>query len=100
MQYGMGFLPDKSINPSVIYANYLNRGQAADLTAELTDFIAASGFRRVLTGHQPHADAPLLICEHDVHFCGADSSYAGNVLWESNGQWIKVRGWQTHPPAS
>ena len=93
MQYGMGWMPDKSINPTVIYANYLNNGKPIplpwDVAMKMSVFSSTSSSsassnnssssntgseselgsgissivlaNTVITGHQPHGDAPLLI---------------------------------------
>lgn len=58
---GMGWLEDKSVNPSVIYSNYLNRGSPTVPEAEVEELLSREGVARVLTGHQPHGDAPLIM---------------------------------------
>lgn len=119
MQYGMGWMPDKSVNPTVIYANYLNNGKPVSLSCETSRKLAwicgaealnmgvnekgevlGSVVNTVITGHQPHGDAPLII-QSQLHqkddsleqCCGlfvgnrivaCDTSYSVNTQWDEN----------------
>ena len=41
-----------------------------------------SGVRAVLTGHQPHGDAPVIIrCAEDLIIVSADTGYSAYTLW-------------------
>ncbi len=56
---GMGVLPDKSVNPSVIYNSYLVNGKYVPTSQRVCEWIAAAGIKNVIVGHQPNGDAPL-----------------------------------------
>lgn len=59
LTYGMGWLKDKSVNPSVIYATYLDAGKAQPMSEKVRTWLARSGVRKVVVGHQPNGDAPF-----------------------------------------
>eukprot|EP01035_Chromulina_nebulosa_P019518 gene19518-25415_t len=63
LQYGMGYMPDKSINPSVIYANYLSHGQPVPPNVAVIKAMKSRGINKIVVGHQPHGDAPVVIDE-------------------------------------
>ena len=68
IQYGMGMLANRAINPSVIYSTYLNNGKAVKISNKVIDWLASSGIRRLIVGHQPNGDAPwILKCKSDKH---------------------------------
>ena len=58
---GMHVTADKSLNPSVIYNTYVDKGMPADLGKESADKILGAGIKRIIVGHQPHGDAPAPI---------------------------------------
>ena len=74
LQYGMGTLPDRSKNPSVVYnswmwngmprddmfgsSGYSLDGQRADKISQWKDFMHQEGVQVIVTGHQPVGDMP------------------------------------------
>lgn len=89
LQYGMGWLVDKSTNPSVIYASYasseINDDPVVALLEEetMTNWYKKSGINHLFVGHQPIGDCPLILNNNGVQIVCGDTSYAGDVLWES-----------------
>ena len=61
IQYGQGWMPDKSINLGVIYNNYLVNGQPIKIDEQVQRWLRKSGVTKVIVGHQPNGDAPLVI---------------------------------------
>ena len=78
MQYAMGWMPDKSVNPSVIYAEGLTKAtsgynpNANDATGvpnkaapepslEVARYLKEALVNKVIVGHQPRGDAPLIL---------------------------------------
>ena len=81
MQYAMGWMPDKSVNPSVIYAEGLTKatsgynanaanhdssmGQATkplpEPSLEVARYLKEGQVNKVIVGHQPRGDAPLIL---------------------------------------
>ncbi len=61
IQCGMGFMPDKSINPSIIYNSYLDNGKPIFISERVCAWLEAGELKNVIVGHQPNGDAPLLI---------------------------------------
>ena len=71
MQYGLGWLPNKDINPTAIYSSWMTNGmpqilsrdsEEDDLRAKLlSEFFIESGLDLIVTGHQPIGDSPLTI---------------------------------------
>ena len=86
MQYGMGWLPSNERNKTVVYRDWLNKNNTDVVmpSARLADALLSSGITRVVCGHRPHGDAPL-VCKSE---CGRltvitlDTSYAANVVNE------------------
>lgn len=81
MAYGMGWLPDRSRNPTTVYANWLSGGAPQRPHAEVAAYLSRE-FRYVLSGHQPHGDCPLVLRGDGVSVITADTSYSRNVRWE------------------
>lgn len=102
MQYGMGWLRDRSKNPTVVYASWLNDGMPrrfmtnnedaaetvhSNLYAQLvSEFFKDFNIDVIVTGHQPVGDSPFPIQVDDGKFivC-ADTSYSGDTHWISHG---------------
>jgi len=62
---GMGRLADGVRNPSVIYANYVdgsisNVSSVSDPDEIVSSWLKNSGIKRIITGHQPVGDAPIV----------------------------------------
>ena len=58
---GMGWLADGSVNPSVIYSSYLEKSIPKLPTDDVIKTLKQSFINTIVTGHQPHGDAPLLL---------------------------------------
>lgn len=91
VQYGMGSLPGKVRNLTVIYDNFLNDGSPEPPDEAVLSFLMKSGVKRVVTGHQPHGDSPLIISSKikdmrwegsNVLFVACDTSYSNDVVWD------------------
>ena len=78
---GMGAAPDKSDTATIIYCSYLENGAPAPLSKAVADWLLQSGVRRVVVGHQPQGDAPLIQDCHGVQTISVDTSYAKEVSW-------------------
>lgn len=110
---GMGWMPDKSVNPTMIYDNFLEDGavrtcdmsapfefdrldmiarfcvltvcyfclQPKSPSAVVTQFLASSGIAKLIVGHQPHGDAPVIIDNGTIQILTGDTSYATGVKW-------------------
>ena len=69
----MGRLADGTLNPSVIYNSYLQQvhgkvpvTKQAPLTGKPADWLKQSGVNKVVVGHQPVGDVPLVMNDHNV----------------------------------
>jgi hypothetical protein len=65
----MGWLADRTVNPSVIYATYAPQGRIITLDNNTIDSLKSQlNICRIIVGHQPLGDAPLFInCAQDFH---------------------------------
>ena len=78
MQYAMGWMPDKSVNPSVIYAEGLTKATSGynpnatdssgalhkalpEPSLEVARYLKEAQVNKVIVGHQPRGDAPLIL---------------------------------------
>ena len=50
--------------------------------AAVTHFLAQSGVAKLVVGHQPHGDAPVVISDASVQVITGDTSYATGVRWD------------------
>merc|ERR1711991_858826 len=48
---------------------------------EVSSKLLASGFKRLIVGHQPHGDAPTPIEQNGLQVLMGDTSYSANTLW-------------------
>ena len=100
MQYAMGWMPDKSVNPSVVYANHLPKGTdkgggegGKEPAVEVARYLRGGHVNKVIVGHQPRGDAPLILdFDTGIQVISADTSYAANTLWDmhSTGNWSSL----------
>jgi hypothetical protein len=98
MQYAMGWMPDKSVNPSVVYANHLpkdkNSGDGGkEPSVEVARYLRGGHVNKVIVGHQPRGDAPLILdFDTGIQVVSADTSYAANTLWDmhNTGTWSSL----------
>lgn len=97
MQYGMGWLPNKDVNQTVIYNTWITDGmpqilcgksELDCLRAELIgEFFSVSGLDLIVTGHQPIGDSPLTIQVQSKNnskpkfIVVGDTSYSGDTKW-------------------
>ena len=105
-QYGMGRLPDKKVNPSVVYGTWLENGEPRYYAARSTssdeeskqedqttyqeliqEFFDVANVNVIVTGHQPIGDHPLpiqlskeAVKTKKLILCG-DSSFSGDTIW-------------------
>jgi hypothetical protein len=68
-------------NPrNVITSNWYTDNQIAKLSSQVTEYLNQSGVRRVVSGHQPFGDYPLILREFSSKNCleviAADTSYS------------------------
>lgn len=86
LQYGMGWLPDKSVNPSVIYCTYeIDDDEQHDQRSIDRFRKMLCNIDRVVVGHKPRGDAPLVIDYYGVKVISGDTSYSSNTLWDIDG---------------
>lgn len=93
LQYGMGWLPDKSQNPSCIYATYGTDSKDANHPSiKVADWLKQSNIRTVFVGHQPRGDCPYILDNNNIQIISADTSYAINTLWDHEGkdEWVAM----------
>jgi hypothetical protein len=99
MQYGMGWLPDKSKNPTVVYSSWFHDGMPRGFMMKshddigshnhydhiVSDFFHDFKIDLIVGGHQPLGDLPFPIQVDSGKFilC-ADTSYSGDTHWTSH----------------
>ena len=68
IHYGMGWNADKTVNPSVIYSNYMGgqNGTPLQLSSSVQNYCRRAGVRRILVGHQPIGDSPFIISSEEI----------------------------------
>lgn len=44
-------------------------------------FLTDSGIKKLIVGHQPHGDAPVIIDAQSIHILTGDTSYAAGTKW-------------------
>ena len=94
IQYGMGWLPGKKRNPTVVYASWSNDGmprrffEANNFFALATrEFFKLSGIALICSGHQPQGDMPNCIRvdledqKRSAWILSCDTSYSGDTVW-------------------
>lgn len=84
LRYGMNDMPKgQPPVPGVVYANYLVEGNPQEVAPEVEEFVSKGGLRYILTGHQPHGDAPVIMqsAGKKVMAVSADTSYAKFTKW-------------------
>lgn len=97
IQLGMGWLPNKEVNHSIVYSTWITDGmpqivcgksELDCLHAELMgEFCSASGLDLIVTGHQPIGDSPLTIQvqskdnRRPKYIIVGDTSYSGDTKW-------------------
>lgn len=73
-------MPDGTQQPSIIYNGFLGEDYQPLRPDEATlSWLLEGGVRRVVAGHLPHGDAPLLLRFGAVQCVTADISYAHHV---------------------
>jgi hypothetical protein len=95
MQYGMGWLPDRSRNPTIVYASWSINGMPRRFFPDVENkaffqatqsFFRESGISLICSGHQPQGDIPNVIRvpvakDKNAWIVCADTSYSGDVMW-------------------
>jgi len=84
LQYGMRDCPDGTRQPSVIYNGWLDDEYQPTLApdAATVAWLREAGVQRVVCGHQPHGDAPLVLrLAGGIDVVTADITYARETLW-------------------
>ena len=71
---------------TAVYANFLDdKGAPKKISEEVCDWLAKGGIRKLIVGHQPHGDCPMIIqCDKEITVCGGDTSYAAGVKYVKN----------------
>ena len=113
LQFGMGWLPSKRKNPSVVYSSWLNngmpqqfyglvdsstRGSSGSSTGytsyakEVAKFFSLGNLQLIVSGHQPHGDhpTPIRISRSDGdappwYILPCDTSYSADTHWICSG---------------
>ena len=85
MGYVLGANGSVEKNPTVVYGSWL----AADGTPAISPFTKTifedAAVNLIVTGHQPHGDAPLPISvDSDKLIVTGDTSYSGDTKWEES----------------
>ncbi len=93
MQYGMGWIPGRKKNPTVIYSSWLQEGMPTSTGLDSGGairniFEGGDGLKMVVCGHQPHGDAPLPIRVGGGEYMvlTGDTSYSGDCKWDGEPQ--------------
>jgi len=81
LQYGMRDMPDDSRQPSVVYNGWLGDDyQPLEPDEETVSWLRRGGIKRVVSGHLPHGEAPLVLRpSEDLACIACDCCYAGVV---------------------
>ena len=97
IQFGMGWLPNKEINQSVIYSTWIRDGMPQMVCGKteldalhaklIAEFFAINGLDLIVSGHQPIGDSPLTIQvesrgkEKPKFVIIGDTSFSGDTIW-------------------
>jgi len=97
IQYGMGWLPNKDVNQSVVYSTWITDGMPQMVCGNteldrlhakfLAEFFSVSGLDLIVSGHQPIGDSPLTIQvnskyeEKPKFIVIGDTSFSGDTIW-------------------
>jgi hypothetical protein len=81
VQYGMGGLPQRKRNKTVIYSSYLTSGKPFYPYASVASWLKNKGISRIIVGHQPNGDLPWTFNTNGLRVVSADTAYSGNVKW-------------------
>jgi hypothetical protein len=93
IQYGMGMLPGRKQNPTVVYNSFTPSGmphrfypdsEEPQLVQATREFFDRAKVQIILTGHKPQGDMPSPIRVDDSSWvlC-CDTSYSGDTIWHS-----------------
>jgi hypothetical protein len=81
VQYGMGGLPQRKRNKTVIYSSYLSSGKPFYPPVTVPSWLKKKGISRIIVGHQPNGDLPWIFNVNGLQVVSADTAYSGNVKW-------------------
>lgn len=74
------------VQPTIISNSWLDHEKRPiELDEATVAWLREGGVRRIMCGHQPNGDAPLVFHTGDVSVVTADITYAKQVLWEVDG---------------
>lgn len=80
MHIGIDRNSDNTPNPTVIYATYV--GNQPTIPSDFVrNYCKREGIRRIVVGHQPIGDSPLILSTDDLTVICGDTSYASQVKW-------------------
>lgn len=72
-------------NPkSVVTSNWYQEGQCKPIPLAVQQYLTRAGIYRVIGGHQPFSDFPLIIREGDLEVIVGDTSYSDTTAPEDN----------------
>ena len=72
-------------NPnSIVTSNWYEKGKLLPIPDRVVQFLNAAGIYRVVSGHQPFADFPLLIRSNNLEVIVGDTSYSDSLAIEDN----------------
>lgn len=90
VQYGMAVLPDLTTNPTAVYSSYMQGGKPRIPDARVLRCLSKNGISRVVVGHQPIGDMPVVLRadtkDTPVQILSCDTSYSTDVQWEGEGE--------------
>lgn len=89
IQYGMGTLPPPEpggapvpgSNFTAVTKRWVHDGQPAPPDAAASRWLTGGGVRLVVSGHQPHGDAPVIVNTPGLCVACADTSYSADTEW-------------------
>lgn len=81
---GMGTLADNSANPTVIYTSYLRGGKLSRPTTRVVDWLHRSNVHKLVVGHQPVGDSPLVVPTNELTVFSADICYSKFVQYPAS----------------
>mmetsp|Transcript_26481 Transcript_26481/g.58053 ORF Transcript_26481/g.58053 Transcript_26481/m.58053 type:complete len:658 (-) Transcript_26481:32-2005(-) len=106
LQFGMGWLPSRRKNPTIVYSSWLNDGMPQQFyvrssgsstgdtryAEEVAKFFSLGNLQLIVSGHQPHGDhpTPIRISRSDgdappQYILPCDTSYSADTRWICSG---------------
>lgn len=73
------------MNPkSMVTTNWYTNGKLTPIPVEVIDYLNNAGIKRVVTGHQPFSDFPLILRHPNLEVIVGDTSYSDSSSKEDN----------------